>query len=285
MTRGTDTALATPQAETQALDERTFARFSRLLYDKAGIVLNGNKMALVQARVRKRLRDLDLDSYGAYLKYVEQDDTGRELVQLIDVISTNVTHFFREADHFKVIREAVAGWRAEGRRKLRLWSAASSTGEEPYSLAMTLAAECDISGMDVKILATDISTSVLGTAIKGEYGVGKLRTVPDAYRRRFLTAVDDSNKVFRVNDELREMVVFRRLNLIQRPLPVRTMFDVIMCRNVMIYFDRPTRQGLVKEFQKLLRPGAYMITGQAETMIGIDNEYEFIQPSVHRRRS
>ncbi|MCP4571664.1 MAG: chemotaxis protein CheR [bacterium] len=281
MTLNRTTAAAPPLGMTE-LDDRTFAEYQRLMYERVGIVLNDNKKALVQSRVRKRLRALGLDCYVDYLRELDKDKSGREMVHLIDAISTNVTHFFREEDHFKFIKRIVDEWVAAGRRKLRFWSAACSTGEEPYSLAMTLLSQCDMAGVDVKILATDISTRVLGIADKGNYRAELLRTVPTPLRHRYFTK-EDGGVSYTVGKELRDLVKFHRLNLIKRPLPVQAQFDFILCRNVMIYFDRPTRHQLALEFHRLLAPDSYLVTGHAETLIGIRDEYEYVQPSVHRR--
>lgn len=260
------------------------AAYQRLLFDQTGIVLQDNKQALVEARVSQRLRALQMSSFGQYLELLRRDRSGDELTQLIDAVSTNVTHFYRESDHFTFLADAVEGWLKAGADRLRVWSAACSTGEEPYSIAMTLDAVIGRRRVDTRILATDISTRVLAEAKAARYSEARLGTVPDARRRSCFTRVQTGEEVlFEVKPELQEMVMFRRLNFKAMPFPIRGIFDVIFCRNAMIYFDRPQRERMIGEFARLLKPGGYLLVGHSETLIGMSGSFRVIRPSIYER--
>jgi chemotaxis protein methyltransferase CheR len=258
--------------------------YQRLLFDQTGIVLQDNKQALVEARVSQRLRALQMNSFGQYLELLRRDRSGEELTQLIDAVSTNITHFYRENDHFTFLADAVDGWVKAGLDRLRVWSAACSTGEEPYSIAMTLDAVMGRRRLDTRILATDISTRVLAEAKAARYPESRLGTVPDARRRSCFARVQVGDAVlFEVKPELQEMVMFRRLNFKAMPYPIRGTFDVIFCRNAMIYFDRPQRERMINEFARLLKPGGYLLVGHSETLIGMSGSFRVIRPSIYER--
>lgn len=260
------------------------AAYQKLLFDQTGIVLQDNKRALVEARVSQRLRALGLDSFGEYLELLRRDRSGEELVQLIDAVSTNVTHFFREDEHFAFLSQVVEDWLKAGADRLRIWSAACSTGEEPYSIAMTLGAATGRRRVDTRILATDISTRVLAEAQAARYPEARLATVPEARRRTCFTRVQaDGQVLYEVRPELRDLVMFRRLNFKAIPYPIRGVFDVIFCRNAMIYFDRPQRERMVREFARLLKPGGYLLVGHAETLIGMSDCFRVVRPSIYER--
>ena len=260
------------------------AAYQKLLFDQTGIVLQDNKRALVEARVSLRLRALGMASFGEYLELLRQDRTGEELVQLIDAVSTNVTHFFREDEHFQFLSEVTEGWARQGTDRLRIWSAACSTGEEPYSIAMTVGTANGRRNADIRILATDISTRVLAEAEAGRYPEARLSTVPEARRRTCFTRVSAAGEtLYEVKPELRRLVMFRRLNFKAMPYPIRGTFDVIFCRNAMIYFDRPQRERMVREFARLLKPGGYLLVGHAETLIGMSDCFRVIRPSIYER--
>ena len=244
------------------LEPREFAAFQRLIYELAGISLSSSKHALVQSRLTKRLRALKLDSFAEYLLVIE-DPRSPERELFINALTTNKTEFFREAHHFAFLRKRLfpelrERARVTGERRLRLWCAASSSGEEPYSLAMTIMEEFgDEAGWDIKVLATDIDTNMLERASAGLYDEMAVEYLPDYYRQKYLHAKADGG--FAVNEALKRFIVFRKLNLNQPPWPIQTKFDAIFCRNVMIYFDQATQHRLVEGMTNLLSPGGYLI--------------------------
>jgi chemotaxis protein methyltransferase CheR len=268
------------------LDEKTFQRFCELIYEKAGIKLGEGKQSLVDARLGKRMRKLGIKCFRDYLRLVEEDDSGDELVELLDAISTNTTHFFRESSHFERLRHLLQKWEAEGQKRFRIWCAASSTGEEPYTIAMTVR-EALRDASDVRILATDISTKVLRLASQGVYTRQQVSSIPSDlvskyFHRQQAHHLDEPH--FAAGDDLRRLLTFARLNLATPPYPMKGPFDVIMCRNVMIYFDNTVRAGLLTECERLLRPGGYLIVGHAESLSGMLSGLQRIEPSVYTKR-
>jgi chemotaxis protein methyltransferase CheR len=261
------------------LSQGTYARIRAMVHDQIGIELGPSKQALVEARLAKRLRHLGLDGYDAYLARVEADVDGDELVLLLDAISTNVTSFFRERAGLDEIARRHAIAVRGGQRRLRYWSAASSSGQEAYSLAMLLADAAPLDGLDLAILGTDISTRMLATARRGRYPLSQLDSVPTALHGR----LHRDSEVFEVDRQLRALCVFNRLNLVKPPFPMRGPFDAVLCRNVMIYFDRPTRERLIGEIHRLLRPGGLLVTGQAESLTGCVNGFTVVRPSIYER--
>ena len=260
------------------------AIFQSLLYQKSGIVLADSKRALVESRVTQRLRALNMDSYHKYLQFLNEDKSGEEMVQLIDVISTNITKFFRESDHFELLESTVEQWAAQGTKQVRIWSAACSTGEEPYSIAMTVDKLVQEHRLDLKILATDISTRVLAHAKAGVYEEDRLANIPDHLKSKYFRIQQGKGlKLYAVSEQLKRMMMFHRLNFTVFPYPIKGIFDGIFCRNAMIYFDRDLRTKMVREFARLLKPGGLLMVGHAETLIGLENQFRTIKPSVYQR--
>lgn len=264
------------------LPPQLFNEISQLVYAKSGITLKDGKEALVASRLGKRLRALKLPSYAAYLAYLKESGGEEEMIRLLDAISTNVTHFYREPRHFEVLREKLESWKS-GQRRFRLWCAASSTGEEPYTLAMTMAEALGMTGIDWRILATDISTRVLAIAQAGRYEEEKLKEVPPALRQKYFDVIQDpvEGKMFQAKPALREKVHFSRLNLSQPPFPMRGPLDFVFCRNVMIYFDNQVRKPLIDEIYRLLKPGGYLCVGSSESLTGIQTALKSVAPSVY----
>jgi len=270
--------------ELEQITDEQFNTIRALMSNQVGIVLQDQKKALVETRMNRRLRILGIKNYREYLEFLGNDRSGRELILLIDAISTNVTHFFREKDHFDFIHEKTAQWIAEGRTRLRFWSAACSSGEEPYSLAMTLRSVHGVDRADIRILASDISTHMLRNAVQGTYQENTVSTIPAELARRFVEKRQSADGVvYRVADSLKNMIVFRRLNLNNTPYAIQGIFDVVMCRNVMIYFDAELRSRIIGEVHRLLRPGGYLMVGHAETLIDEDVKFQFEKPAVYRR--
>jgi chemotaxis protein methyltransferase CheR len=264
------------------MDQTTFEQFCRIVYEKSGIAINANKIALVTARVGKRMRELGLADDRDYLKLVLDDPDGEEIVHLLDVISTNVTSFFRENAHFDFFADAVCQWYGQGQRRFRFWSAAASTGEEPYSLAMTLLEKMGAGTVDMKILATDISTRALARCTEGVYSKQKLAGIPQPLVNRFFKLKQEGKRdIFEVRNELRTIVAFTRLNLSKPPFPMQGPMDAIFCRNVMIYFDNAVRKKLLSECYRLLKPDGYLFVGHAESLTGLLSGFKAVMPSVY----
>jgi chemotaxis protein methyltransferase CheR len=265
------------------MDPACFEAFQRIAHERAGIFLRPGKAVLVRSRLARRLRELGLDSERAYLDRLLGPQGELELVRFLDAISTNFTHFFREPDHFESLREDAARSAAAGQRRFRFWSAGCSSGEEPYAAAMVL--DGVLAGRDWRILATDLSTAALERARAGEYGAAEIEAIPAPLRERHLERAGAPGAAarWRVRAPLRRRVVFTRLNLAARPYPMRGPLDAAFCRNVMIYFDRPMRQGLVAEVERLLRPGGALFIGHSETLSAIATGLRAERPSVYRK--
>lgn len=260
------------------MDAALFQRFREIAHRQAGIDLRPGKEILLGTRIAKRIRALGLSDEAEYLAFLERDESGEELVRFLDVISTNFTSFFREADHFETIAAHVRERLAHGQRRFRFWSAACSSGEEPYSLAIVLAELCGDPEIDWRILATDISTGMLERAQAAVYGPEALARVPRHLRERHFEEVEGG---MRVRPTLRERVVFKRLNLALPPFPMHGPIDAVLCRNVMIYFDKAVRQRLVREIERLLAPGGLLLTGHAESLSGLATSLTVVRPSVY----
>lgn len=261
-----------------------FERISRFVYDFCGINLHEGKRELVKARLGKRLRQGNFRSFSEYFKYVMTEEGMDELVAMIDSLSTNLTSFFREADHFDRLSEIVKEMAASNKRlRLRLWSAGCSTGEEPYTMAIVLSEALAGRNDSVYILATDISTRVLRTAKAGIYDESKVRNIPQhLLRKYFLKGTGSREGQYRVKKETAEMVRFMRFNLKDEPR-FHEPFDFIFCRNVMIYFDTDTQQALVDRLYNCLRDGGYLFVGHSEGLTGLKHRFRYIVPSVYRR--
>lgn len=274
------------------ISDREFEMFRKLIFEKSGINLHQGKRELVRTRLGSRLRRLGFRTYREYYKYVEDDKSGDELVNLLDAISTNLTSFYREMNHFQfliktIIPEMVERKRAAGVREARAWSAGCSSGEEPYSIAFTLMDHMEtIQTWDVKILATDISTQMLERAAGGLYTEEQAKTLPRNILLKYFTREDvDGKKMYRIRDEVKEVVFFKRFNLVTSGFPFKRKFDFIFCRNVMIYFDKPTQQTLVNKFYSVLAGGGYLLIGHSESLTGIRHQFKYVQPTIYQKPS
>jgi chemotaxis protein methyltransferase CheR len=266
---------------TDSMKARTFNEFRTFIYERSGISLGEKKEALVAARVGKRTRALGLQTSEEYLDYVKNDSKGEELIHLLDAISTNVTHFFREPDHFDFITKCFLTWYGEGQRKFKCWSAGCSSGEEPYSLGITLLEALGNAPVpDLRILATDLSTKVLAIAQNGMYEKSKTQGISTHILDTYFK-LNTETSIMQVTPELRSLITFSRLNLSHHPFPMSGPMDIIMCRNVMIYFDQNFRKRLVTEYHRLLRNGGYLFVGHAESLTGLTNGFKSIAPSVY----
>lgn len=275
------------------MSDREFKRFSEFVYAECGIKLPLGKKLMLTSRLNKRLRALNVTSFDQYYDYV-LSPKGRpeELTQMIDVVTTNKTEFFREAAHFdlladQVLPALVRSDRAGNRSKLHVWSAGCSSGEEPYTLAMVLS-EFFKGNMKDKfsILATDISTQVLANAKQAIYRENVIEPVPHMLKRKYLMRGKGSKAgSYRIVPELCNCVTFRRLNFMDRDFGIKTPVDIIFCRNVIIYFDRQTQIELFNKFYTQLVPGGYLFIGHSETLHGISNQFQTVAPTVYRKES
>jgi len=271
--------------KTPDLTEDSFKKFKDLIYNKCGICLHEGKKELVRARLNKRLRQTGIKTFTDYYKYLTQEDNGNELVVMLDAISTNKTSFFREIKHFDFLKEQVFPKYAAGDygRRLRFWSAACSSGEEPYTLAISLLEYLGSTSYDIKILATDISTKVLGEAQRGVYQEDRVEDIPGPLIRSYFQQGHGRQKGFyRVKPHLRNLISFKRFNLMDK-FPFNTIFQFIFCRNVMIYFDKKTQERLVNKFYNCIIPGGYLMIGHSESLTGVNHPFKYIQPSVYQK--
>ena len=273
----------------EVISSRDFSRLRELIYDEAGINLGSEKRTMLEGRVRRRLKDLAIHSYREYCEYLFSGDGLRdELVHLIDAVTTNKTDFFREPRHFDFLTAtAVPEFQVvnAGRRPMLVWSAACSTGEEPYTLSMVLS-EFGLKhpGFAFRIIATDISTTVLKKAALGIYPADAVRPVPQNLKiKYFMRGRERGNERVRVVPELRRLVEFRRLNFMDSDYGIEEKFDAIFCRNVIIYFDKPTQQSILKKIARCLLPRGWLFMGHAETLHELDLPVEPIAPALYRR--
>ncbi len=276
-----------------SLSTKQFKLVQKLIYEHAGISLQDNKQTMVQGRLAKRLRALKLNSYEEYLKYLEDNLTGGELVEFINSLTTNKTDFFRENHHFQFLSNVVLPQLKPaldaGYHKLRIWSAACSSGEEPYSIAMTVR-EALPHASDIGILASDIDTQVLQRCTEGVYPGSRVADVPKYLLHRYFDkekghGFDEDSVAWRAKNSLRDLIRFRRINFQDASWPIQTKFDVIFCRNVMIYFDVPTQVRLVERFANYLQPEGHLIIGHSETLSGVSDRFDLVGNTVYRLKA
>jgi chemotaxis protein methyltransferase CheR len=273
------------------ISDREFEIFRDLVHTHTGITLNAHKRPLLQARLGRRLRVLGLRTFTEYHRYLkESDPTGQELGSFINAITTNKTDFFREAHHFRYLTEQWAPAlkvRAarSGERLVRIWSAGCSTGEEPYTIAMAMREALGAaSGLEVRILASDLDTDVLARAETGEYSAEQTAPIPPPLLSRyFLRGRGDNVGRVRVRPELRSLVTFRRINFMDPRWPIRPGLDIVFCRNVLIYFDRPTQQRILERFLGLLKEDGLLILGHSESVHGLLDGVQHLGNTMYRR--
>ncbi|MBU1086735.1 MAG: protein-glutamate O-methyltransferase CheR [Candidatus Omnitrophica bacterium] len=272
------------------VSDREYKLLAALIYAKSGINLGDKKKELVKNRLMKRIKDLNCQTYQQYYRYILNDVTGQELIQLLNAVSTNTTSFFRGKHHFefmvdRVLPEIMAIKRKKGSFKLRVWSAACSSGEEVYSLIIVLNEYFkNLSGWDIKVLGTDISTKQLAKAANGKYEFEKLEGVSFQFINKYFDIiVEGQEKFYKVKHFLKNMAVFRSFNLMEETFPFRESLDIIFCRNVMIYFDRDTQQVLINKLYKCIAKGGYLFIGHTESLIRINTEFKSVAPAVMKK--
>lgn len=261
------------------ISEQEFTQFQGLLFKLAGISLSPAKKSLVSGRLAKRLQYCELESYGEYFRLLTSGRNAAEMQMALDLLTTNETYFFREPKHFDLLRDRILPQRRPG--GFRVWSAACSSGEEPYSIAMLLADQIGDNGWE--ILGSDISTRVLEKARTGHYILDRTSHIPRDYLSRFcLKGIGAQHGTFLVEKRLRSRVSFRQINL-NESLPGVGEFDVIFLRNVMIYFSMDTKRKVVARLLDRLRPGGYLIVGHSESLNGVTEGLQLVLPSVYRK--
>ncbi len=282
------------------LSNSDFEHFRRLIYEQSGIALNESKKELLRTRLRSRLEREGYRSYREYFDQIKADRTGNMLVPLLDDISTNLTSFYREVNHFNYLKKILPEWierkQRAGVKSWRIWSAGCSTGEEPYTLVFTMLEMLGAraASWDVKVLATDLSTEVLGRAAQGLYDRERMKDVPKSMQNAYfveefaeLTTKQGKRlgmrPCVRVIPEVRKMITFKRFNLMSPQFPFKHHFDFIFCRNVMIYFDKQTQEALVNKFYQHLAPQGYLFIGHSESLTGLQQRFKYIQPTIYQK--
>lgn len=268
-----------------AITDKEFWQLSKYIKANYGISLKEEKRALVIGRLHNVLMQNNFKSFSEYFDYVVSDRTGNAVTTLVNKITTNHTFFMREADHFRFFKDAVLPYLA-GKAKdrdLRIWSAGCSSGEEPYTLAMIISDYFgpDKKWWDTKILATDISSKVLEAAKQGRYDNEELANIPVHWKNTYFKKYDIQRCA--IADKIKNEVIFRKFNLMDEIFPFKRKFNVIFCRNVMIYFDSPTKHKLVNKFYDFMEPGGYLFIGHSESLNRDETKYRYLMPAVYRK--
>ncbi len=270
-----------PAAAEIRLTPGEFMQVRELVRRGFGLNLQAGKEMLVAARLSRQIRAGRFRSFAEYFRHVSSDSSGESLVALIDALTTNHTGFLRERQHFQYLMRVVLPQYLD-RPQLSIWSAASSSGEEPYSILFTLLHSlADRPAPEISILATDISTRVLAAARRAVYPTGRLTSLPTGWLRRFMEK-EEGQPAYRVKGDMARRVTFRRLNLME-PFSALGRFPIIFCRNVMIYFDHQTREQLVLRLVERLEPGGYLFVGHAESLLNIAHGLEYLSPAIYRK--
>ena len=268
------------------LTEGDFKFIVDLIYDHAGIVLSEKKRDLVYSRLGRRLRELRLPSFGDYCEYIKSPAGAGEMTVMTNALTTNLTSFFRESHHFehlkKVALPEIRKLSGQNGRRLRIWSSACSTGEEPYSIAMTiLESGIDRRSWDARVLATDLNTDVLATASAGVYGSQVCEKLPAELRHKYV-GLQGSGDQMVIKPDVKELIAFKQLNLLGS-WPMRQLFDVIFCRNVLIYFDNETKTKLIDRFKSMLQPQGWLYLGHSETLGNANHGLKLSGRTIYRR--
>jgi chemotaxis protein methyltransferase CheR len=257
---------------------RDFERVRKMIHARAGIALATSKQEMVYSRLARRLRALNLDSFVVYLDRLESEPASAEWEAFTNALTTNLTSFFREAHHFPLLAE-----HARQRRELTVWCCASSTGEEPYSIAITLCEAYNSLTPPVKIIASDIDTNVLNTAQRGVYGMDRVEKLrPDQLKRFFLRGRGAQEGMAMVRPEVRKLVSFERVNLLDQQWGIHGPFDVIFCRNVMIYFDKPTQGRILDRFAPMMKPDGLLFAGHSENFLYVTKAFALRAKTVYQ---
>jgi len=275
-------------AQLVEIKDEEFNKLRSLIYKNIGINLTEEKRTLLMGRLQKTLKSLNFTNFSQYYEYLVADKTGDALSNLANTISTNHTFFWREKEHFDFFQstalpEIAARAKQNNTNDIRIWCAGCSTGEEPYTLGFTM---MEFFGQEYKkwdagVLATDISAKVLEYAIKGVYPSDRVKMLPDKIINKYFNKTKSGD--YEVKEELKREILYRRFNLMNQKFPFKKRFDAIFCRNVMIYFDNPTRETLVNKFYDLLVPGGYLFIGHSESLNRNATKFSYIQPALYKK--
>ncbi len=283
-----DITPATPVAGLMEISDKEFNAMRELIYDKFGINLTDQKRSLLVGRLQKMLRKEGFPSFRAYYEHLSSGQHDAALSTLVDLISTNHTYFNREKAHFEffsetALPEIIQRLRQQGRNDIRIWCAGCSSGEEPYTLQMLMLEVLgnDYKNWDAGILATDISDRALTIARQGTYPTDRVDALPENLRRKYFQKVGEDQ--WKVAPQVQNEVLYRRLNLMNKTFPFKKPFQMIFCRNVMIYFDQPTREALVSRFHQFTEPGGYLFIGHSETLGRKQGIYNYLLPALYQK--
>ncbi len=276
------------QGGMMAISDAEFSRLRDLIHKRFGINLTEQKRSLLVGRLQKLMRNLNLGNFSDYYDYLSHDKTEAALGELVDLISTNHTYFNREKDHFDFFSQTalptvIEKLKREKRKDLRIWCAGCSTGEEPYTLLMLMMEYLgnDYSAWDAGILATDISDRALTSARRGVYATDRVMQLPETLRKKYFTPAGPNEMA--VVDKVKREATFRRFNLMNTSFPFKKPFQMIFCRNVMIYFDQPTREALVSRYHQFTEPGGYLFIGHSETLGRSQTLYRYLKPALYQK--
>ncbi len=270
------------------ISHKEYELIRQLVYERAGINLGDNRQHLVQARIAKIIRRKKLSCFDEYFQFLKSDRTGTEIASLIDAISTNTTYFFRESDHFDFLTASLEKRIEQAGNApltIRIWSAASSSGEEPYTIAMVVhQLMLKYSQLSLKLLATDISQQILEKAKVGIYPPERLKNIPKSYIRQYFRKITrDKELAYEIAPELKKLITFANFNLMIPQYPFKYGFDYVFCRNVMIYFDRTTQSAVVNKIAQHIKPGGYLIVGHSESLNNIKHPLKYIRPTIYMK--
>ena len=266
-----------------AFSKQEFEYLSGLAHKRTGIVLAEHKKDMVYSRLARRLRALNLESFASYCEFLQTSEGEEEMANLVNAITTNLTSFFREGHHFEHLRDALLLPLAASSapKHLRIWSSACSAGMEPYSIAMTAKhAIRDLAKWDAKILATDIDSNMLEVGKQGEYPMSEFEKIPAQYRQYTQNLV--KTNTMQITDDVKKYVAFRHLNLLEF-WPMKGAFDAIFCRNVVIYFDKPTKQKLFTRMAEIIKPGGFLYIGHSENLNGVSDKFQLVGRTIYKR--
>jgi chemotaxis protein methyltransferase CheR len=264
-----------------SLTEQDFSFLSEFIHQRTGIVINDNKKDLLYSRLAKRLRQLNITSFSKYCDLLQASDAADEVEHLINSITTNLTHFFREKHHFDHLAELLPSLVSRGEQKIRIWSSACSSGQEPYSIAMVVVDKVkNWAELDIKILATDIDTMMLDKCKKGLYTDDEVKNLPSGYLEKFFSQVND--KTFQVHEQLKKLIQFNHLNLLES-WPLKGKFHIIFCRNVAIYFDKDTQKMMFSKMADVMVEGGYLYIGHSENLNQLSDQYTLIGKTLYQK--